>query len=358
MRILVAGMVAGDPRQGGATWAVLQYVRGLERLGHEVLLVEPVAALRPDAVDYFASLRLPRAALLVERTGETVGLPYGELAAFGPQVLLNLSGLLRDPVLRAAAPTRVFVDLDPAFVQAWHAQGVDVGLDGHTHFATVGAALAGSGLPLDRRWIPTLPPVVLDEWAPAGDPVRDAFTTVGHWRSYGTAQWRGRPLGQKAHAVRRLLELPRLTAQRLELALAIHPGEHEDLARLADHGWRLLDPADVASGPAAYRDFVRGSKGELGIAKAGYVDSRCGWFSDRSACYLASGRPVVAHDTGFGAVLPTGEGLLAFRSAQEAARALDSVDAGYERHRRAARALAEEHLDARRVLTRLLEAVL
>lgn len=357
MRVLLAGMVAGDPGQGGATWAVLQYVRGLERLGHEVMLVEPVDELSGDVVGYFESLGLHRAALLRTNTRDTVGLSYADIAAFEPDLLLNISGLLRDRELVAPIRRRVFLDLDPVFVQIWHAQGADVGLAGHTHYATVGHALADSAVPLDREWIATVPPVVLGDWPVASAIEYDAFTTIGNWRSYGSVEWDGITYGQKAHAVRRLLGLPRLSPERLLPALAIHPDEEPDLAALAEHGWEIADPAEVAGTPDRYQRFVRGSKGEIGLTKAGYVDAGSGWFSDRSACYLASGRPVVAQDTGFGAYLPVGEGLLAFVTEEDAARAIEDVASDYERHRRAARAIAEEHFDSDRVLTRLLEAV-
>jgi glycosyltransferase involved in cell wall biosynthesis len=358
VRILLAGMLAGTPGHGGATWAILQWVRGLERLGHEVLVVEPVERIEEPAAAYFRTLELPRAALLRAGTRETLGVPYERIAAFGADLLLNMSGLLRDPELTAGIRVRAFVDLDPVFVQLWHAEGVDVGLGGHTRHVTVGQDLAHAGIPLDRRWIATLPPVVLEQWPVAGRVEHDAFTTVGNWRSYGSVEHDGAHYGQKAHAVRRLLDLPRLAPAPLLPALAIDPGEAADLDALRAHGWQLADPAAVAATPDAYRRFVSGSKGELGLAKAGYVDARCGWFSDRSACYLAAGRPVVAHDTGFGCALPVGEGLLAFATAQEAARAIGVVCGDYERHRTAARAIAEQHLDSDVVLGRLLERIL
>jgi hypothetical protein len=357
MRVMVAGMLAADPHQGGATWAVLQYVHGFERLGHEVLAVDPVDALSPDVVGYFESLGLDHGALLVEATHETAGVGYDDLASFDAELLVNISGRLRDPGLFDPVPTRLFLDLDPVFVQIWHAQGVDVGMDGHTHFATVGQGLSGSVIPLDRDWIPTRPPVVLEDWSFADELVHDAFTTVGHWRSYGSVEWEGSRYGQRAHAVRRLIELPQLSREQLLPALAVHSDERDDLRLLAEHGWELLDPAELAPTPDTYRDFVRGSKGEIGLAKAGYVDARCGWFSDRSACYLAAGRPVVAQDTGFGDYLPTGEGLIAFATATEGARALERVAAHYDQHREAARAIAEQCLDSDLVLTDLLGAV-
>ena len=371
LKILLSGMVAGDPFQGGATWAVLQYLVGLTGLGHEVLLVEPVPR-RGDVdslvggskvVSYFRSLPLPegRAALLAEGTNETIGVPFGEIAEFASDadLLVNVSGMLRDERLLEPIPVRAFLDLDPGFNQVWHMTGEDIGLDLHTHWVTVGQAIGRNGCPIptcDRDWIATLPPVALDRWAPATDaPSRDAFTTVGHWRSYGSIEHAGVHYGQRAHSLRQLIELPRLTNSRFQLALGIHPDEKRDLEALRLNGWELLDPVEVAGTPATYGEFIRGSKGELSIAKSGYVASRSGWFSDRSGCYLASGRPVVAQETGFSDFLPTGEGLLGFATTTQLGEAVGEVEGNLERHSRAARALAEEHLDARKVLPRLLD---
>jgi hypothetical protein len=186
---------------------------------------------------------------------------------------------------------------------------------------------------------------------------RDALTTVGNWRSYGSIERDGVHYGQRAHSLREVVELPRRTTERFELALAIHPDEHRDLEALSGNGWHLVDPAQVAGTPSAYREFVQRSKGELGVAKSGYVRSRCGWFSDRSCCYLASGRPVVAQETGFSDFVPTGEGLLAFENVDDAASAVEALRHDYARHARAAREFAEEHLDSDVVLGRLLERV-
>ena len=183
------------------------------------------------------------------------------------------------------------------------------------------------------------------------------FTSVGQWRSYGPVEHAGVRYGQRAHSMRELIALPQRTRARLELALAIHPDEAPDLEALAANGWEVLDPDQAAGTPARYRDFIRASKAELGVAKSGYVASRCGWFSDRSACYLASGRPVVAQETGFSAYLEAGEGLLSFASLDEAVEAIAEVECDWERHARAARAMAEERLDSDRVLARLLERV-
>jgi len=367
LKILLSGMVAGDPRQGGASWAVLQYVAGLEELGYEVMLVEPVPveALDPvgEVASYFESLPLiaGRAALLGRESERTVGASYAELAEFarGADLLLNVSGMLRDERLLEPIPVRAFLDLDPGFNQVWQATGAEMGFDLHTHFVTVGVCIGADDCPiptLGRDWIPTLPPVALAHW-PVVDvaPARDAFTSVGHWRSYGSIEYEGIHYGQRAHALRPLFELPRLSEERFELALGIHPDEVEDLRALHEHGWGLLDPYEVAGRPGEYAAFIRRSKAELCVAKSGYVASRSGWFSDRSACYLASGRPVIAQDTGCGKSVPTGEGLLLFDSAIEAAAAVESLACDWARHRSSARELAEEYFDARRVLPRLLE---
>jgi hypothetical protein len=367
LRILVSGMVAGDPHQGGATWAVLQYVLGFQRLGHDVLLVEPLAAPSVASELYFLEVAdefglRDRAALLVG-PGEAVGTPYERLRQFarGADVIVNLSGLLRDERLLEHVPVRVYLDLDPAFNQLWHvASGIDMSFDWHTHFVTVGQGIGGNDCPVPtcgRDWIGTLQPVVLEEWPVANGVCHDALTTVGNWRGYGSIEHEGVHYGQKAHSLRELIELPRLTDERFLLALAIHPDEKRDLDALAENGWSLVEPSLVAASPARYRAFVQGSKGEFGVTKSGYVRSHCGWFSDRSCCYLASGRPVVAQESGFSRFLPTGEGLFAFATVDEALSAIDELRLDYARHARAARLLAEEYLDSDAVLSRLLEQV-
>lgn len=370
LTIVVSGMVAGDPHQGGATWAVLQYVLGLRRLGHEVFLIEPAAVHLEGSIHaaYFRQVAfefgLERTAALV-RTGtrDTCGLPFDRLREVcrRADLLLNVSGMLTDPELTDRIPLRVYLDLDPAFVQLWHAvQGIDMRFAGHTHFVTVGQAIGQPDCPVPTcglPWIPTLQPVVLEHWPVAGPIRHDAWTTVGHWRGYGSIEHGGVFYGQKAHSLRPLMSLPNRTRERFLLAMAIHPDERQDLDALVANGWRLADPAEVAGTPALYQSFLQGSKAELGIAKSGYVNSRCGWFSDRSICYLASGRPVLAQETGFSRFLPTGAGLFAFETADDVLAAIAEIDADYTRQARAARAFAEEHFDSDKVLSRLLERV-
>jgi hypothetical protein len=339
-------MVAANPHQGGATWAVLQYVLGLRRLGHDVSLVDPAGGAA--ACDYFSGLRLGRQAYLGSYPGPV------------PDLLLNVSGMLRDERVLEGTPIRVYLDLDPGFNQLWHEQGVDVGLEGHTHFVTVGRRIGRDGCAVPTcgvDWIATFPPVVLERWPQAEPGEGEGVTTVGNWRSYGTLEHDGVRYGQKVHSLRRFIELPRLCEERFKVAFAIHPEETGDLELLAANGWELLAPHVVAGTPAAYQAFLRGSKAELGVTKEGYVVSGCGWFSDRSACYLAAGRPVLAQDTGFGESLPTGAGLFNFATQDEALVAIAELNSDYGRHSRAARAIAEEFFDSDRVLGDLLDAV-
>lgn len=366
LRIVVGGMIAGEPGQGGASWAILQYLLGLRRLGHDVWVIEPVDALtrgRADAFERLAAEFDVSGALLERGSTRSVGLTHSaaDEVCLHADVVLDVSGMLRDAAPIDDAPVRVYLDLDPAFNQLWNAaEGIDVGLEGHTHFATVGQLLGHPTCDVPtcgRTWITTLPPVVLERWPYAATTRRRSFTTVGNWRSYGSIEYHGRRFGQRAHSLRQLAGIASSSTHRFEVALAIHEEERDDIALLRHHGWRLLDPKPASRTPSAYRAFIQGSYAEICIAKSGYVESRCGWFSDRSACYLASGRPVVAQDTGFGRALPVGEGLLAFGDTAEAVSAADAVCANYEDHRAAARSIAEEHLDSDRVLTRLLEAV-
>jgi hypothetical protein len=369
--VIISGMIAATPRQGGATWAVLQYLLGLRRIGADVHFVEPIgdsARLDADAVRYTRQVLErfglgARWALIPASGDEPIGMTRDQLraAASRADLLLNVAGMLTDPDLLERVPVRVYLDLDPAFTQLWHSsEGVDMRLDAHTHFVTVADAIGEPECPIptcDRDWLATLPPVVLDQWPVAKSPPGHACTTVGHWRSYGSIHHGGLHYGQKAHSLRPLVPLPRSAPGRFELALGIHPEETEDLAALRENGWTLIDPARVAATPDDYRGFVQRSWAEFGLAKLGYVVSGSGWFSDRSACYLASGRPVIAQDTGFGRRLPTGAGLLPFSTADDVLAAIEELERDYERHRAAARELAIEYLDSDRVLGSLLERV-
>jgi len=243
----------------------------------------------------------------------------------------------------------------------WHAlQGIDMRFGGHTHFVTVGLAIGTTECSVPTcglEWIRTPQPIVLEHWPVAGGMGNGALTTIANWRGYGSIHHNGVHYGQKAHSVRQFIDLPLRCTRPVVPAFSIHPGESADLAALAANRWRVLDPATVADTPARYRQFIQQSWAELGIAKSGYVASRCGWFSDRSVCYLASGRPVIAQSTGFAKLLPTGSGLLCFDSTEHALAAIEAVDARYPAHARAARDVAVECFDSDKVLSQLLDAV-
>ncbi len=352
---------------------------GLRRLGHEVHVVDPVPPdrLRPLGVAFEASANAAyfrdvvrdfgldnSASMLLAGTTESIGASHEQLRRFAARcdMLINVSGLLTDPALFDPIPTRVYLDLDPAFVQMWHAyDGIDMRFGGHTHFVTVGREIGHPGCDVPTcglDWRPTWQPIVLEHWPRAdAPPALDAWTTVGNWRGYGSVWHDGVRYGQKAHSMRPFFPLPTLTSERFAPALAVHPDERADLDALRSNRWELLDPAVVAASPADDASFVRDSRGEFTVAKSGYVLSRCGWFSDRSVCYLASGRPVIAQETGFGPSLPLGEGLFAFTTLADAAAALDAVRTDYGRSARAARAIAHEVFDSDRVLPRLLQSV-
>jgi hypothetical protein len=367
LRIVVSGMIAGDLDQGGAAWSILQYVLGLGELGHDVVFVEPVDVPVPLArsanARYLRAVAsefgIAQAALVSADGSEATGIARGRLLELiaGADLLLNVSGMLTAPDLFDPVPVRAYLDLDPFFNQLWQLQGADMRLQGHTHFVTVATALGEPDCEvptLGRDWIKTLPPVVLGQWPAATVAPTLPFTSVGHWRSYGPIEHQGRRYGVRAHSLRELIDLPRRTRAEFALALGIHSSELRDIEALEGHGWNLLDPLALASTPSRYREFVRASTAEIGIAKEGYVRSCSGWFSDRSACYLACGRPVIAQDTGFAAALPVGDGLLAFATVEEAAAAAEEVLSRPRQHARAARAIAEDVLDSDRVLTLLL----
>jgi hypothetical protein len=347
-------------------------------LGHDVFFIEPVApaAIAQDNTPLAASTNARyfervirrfdlqgRAALLRAGTRETVGPSYDSLidAAANADLLINISGLLSDPRLFLPIDRRVYLDLDPVFNQLWHAvEGLDVRLDGHTHYVTIGMAIGTSGCEIptcDRVWIRTLQPIVLSEWPVTAADFSAPWTTVGNWRGYGSIEHGGVHYGQKAHSLRQFIALPRRTQETFLLALAIHPDEVRDLAALAANGWALADPAQVAGTPDDYRTFIQRSKAEFGVAKSGYVVSRCGWFSDRSVCYLASGRPVLAQDSGLAGILPTDFGLRTFSSEDDAAAGIEAIAGDYRRHASAARAIAEEFFASDRVLKHLIAQV-
>jgi hypothetical protein len=304
-------------------------------------------------------------------TGSLYGMDEPRLAELcrTADVLLNVSCSipLREPY--AAIPARVLIDSDPMFTQIQAASEVAFTpgesrmralIAGHTHHFTFGENV-GSG---DCRmpscgvtWRPTRQPICLEHWPETPVPVGPGslFTTVMNWSAGRPLVYDGETWGQKDTQFLRVVGLPG-TVPGIPLAVAVGrttgtPFPAEEARR---RGWRVLDPETCAGDWREYRDFIRASRGEFSVAKETYVKARTGWFSCRSACYLASGRPVVAEDTGWSLCYPTGEGLFAFDDAETAAEALGQIVAEPRRHARAARAVAEEFFDSNRVLSTLL----
>jgi hypothetical protein len=367
---IVAGALANKPGSGGEAWVRLSWILGLRRLGFDVYFVECLAADEETGRGFFeevvADFELAQRCGLLGPGGEALaGLSeaaLGEVAAEA-EVVFNISGHLDGGPVLERPRRRAYVDLDPGFTQVWHADpALPFELGGHDSYVTVGLNIGtgGSRIPGGGiEWIPTLPPVVLEEW-PA-TPVPRAplrFTTVATWRSpYGQVQVDDRLAGLKHHEFRRFLELPEQVPEAtFELALDIHEGDRVDREALIAHGWKLVPPREAAGTPESFRSYLQGSTAEFSVAQGVYVEGRTGWFSDRTAAYLASGRPALVQDTGLER-LPADEGLLGFGDPREAAESAARLAADPEPHARAARSFADRHLDSDRVLGSLLERI-
>jgi hypothetical protein len=380
--VVVGGALANRPGNGGGAWVRLNWILGLRRLGCRIHFVEELgraactdAAGAPAAFAVSVNLAWFRrvttdfglgdvTTLVYEGGPETEGLTYPDLLdlAGSADLLVNLGGHVASEPLFSRFRKKVYVDLDPGFTQAWHAAGTGgARLGGHDQYYSVGANVGRPDCPIPScgvDWRPIRPPVVLDLWPTADAPAAWRFTTVGHWRGpFGPVEIGGQLMGLKVHEFRRFLDLPARTGLALEAALNIHSADAKDREAFRRHAWRLTDPAAVAGDPSAYRDYILGSAAEFSAAQGMYVGTNSGWFSDRTACYLAAGRPALVQDTGFGRTIPVGEGLITFRTPDEAAAGAVRIAQEYDRHCRAARVVAEEYFDSDRVLGRLLKQV-
>lgn len=381
MRIIVTGLV-GQYAFGGVAWDYLQYVEGFRSLGHDVWYLEDTETWPYDPINNTVSASCEYNVGYLRGVMDKLGLGdrwiyrncpdasyHGVTGVAATQIcasadlFVNVSGCgwLRPEY--AAIPKKIFIDSDPMFTQVGLlAAGAAVrdrvqAHDFHFTFAEhIGAGdcrVPAAGF----RWFPTRQPVVLDWWTPSDAPPRDVWTTVMNWVSYKPCEHDGDTWGQKDVELETFMSLPGRTTQKIELACGRGPGNKRPTDRLLQNGWTIIEPDEHLPDPWTYRDYLRGSKGEWSIAKEGYVKSRSGWFSCRSACYLALGRPCVLQDTGWSAHYPTGAGLRAFRTMDEAVAGLEAVAGDYAAHSRAARRVAEECFDARKVLGAMLEAI-
>jgi hypothetical protein len=376
--VVIAGSVAQKPDHGGHTWVFLQYLLGFRALGWDVLLIDsldpaqcrdsvgrpcPVESSRQarrlhDVVRHFG---LDEAfSILNQRTGETLGLERRELLKrVGESTLfVNFNGYIQDQEVLERAPCKAFLDLDPGFLQFWdHLEMVDP-FPRHDAYFTVGQNLGHPECSIPScgiEWIATEPPVFLDFW-PAVESFCRPFTSVCTWRgAFAPVRYNERTLGLRAHEFRRFIDLPRRSQLPFELALDIHPTERRDLELLRLNGWRLVSPRVAAGDPSLYREYIQSSKAEFSVAKNMYVETQSGWLSDRTVCYLASGKPCVVQDTGFNAHCPTSKGLISFSTMGEALECVQQVWKDYKDHCTAAREIAVGHYSSERILARLLE---
>jgi len=376
--VVIAGSVAQRPFIGGHTWVFLHLLLGFRKMGWDVHLIDRLEpGMCVDATgapsSFLGSANLAYLSEVMQRFDladcwtlghdgwrDVAGVPRRQAIEKirRSQMVLNVMGFLDDAEMLDAAPCRVFFDIDPGFGQMWRELGLHDLFAGHDRFVTVGENVgrAGCGVPTcGLDWITTKQPVVTDLWD-ATVPPRPVYTSVVSWRGpFGPIEYRGKTYGLRVHEFRRFLPLPELTSCSFELALAIDPADDRDRVGLIAHGWQLVDPRIVAADPWLYREYVERSRAEVMVAKHMYVETRSGWFSDRSACYLAAGRPVVAQDTGLADNISLGVGLIAFEDLDGAVDAIRQIESDWARHSASAREVAEEFFAAEVVLTRLVE---
>lgn len=376
MNIIYSGCIGRLPI-GGQAWADMQYLLGLQALGHNVFYLEECGVgswvYNWDSEEVTTDLDYPAsyvrdclqpigfAERWIYRAGDQArGIPLPDFCSLCSQAdLLIVRGSTIDIWREEYSwpKRRIFVDADPAFTQIKLANGdtnVSATVAHCEHLFTYGTRIGVDGCPIptgDRQWLPTVMPIFLPSWKLIEDRNAVHFTTIMQWRSYQAVSYNGVIYGNKDKEFQKFLSLPRLTEQPLRVALT--GGSSETLCM---HGWDVVPGWIATRTPSAYQLFIKNSLAEFGLAKQGYVATRSGWMSDRSICYMASGKPVLVQDTGQNEWLPIGEGVLTFRDVPEALRGIETINEDYEHHCRAARLLAEEYFATDRVLPLLLEA--
>ncbi|HEX6711940.1 MAG TPA: hypothetical protein VF066_01100 [Thermoleophilaceae bacterium] len=377
LTIVVAGGAGAMPF-AGVVWQVLHYLEGFRRLGHDVFYLEDTGSWPYDPVRDTVSDDAGPAIEFVRRAVERIGLEGswgyrnavdGSLHGTSEQhladvlaradVLANVTGVTVLGEALASIPARFYVETDPVLPEIEIAKGNErtaEWLGAHTHVFTYGENFGADDCPIplpDFKYHATRQPVVLDWWQPAAPgSSRPHFTTVANWKQTAKdIEWEGEVwTWSKDIQWRPYMDLPGRVRRPLELALAVE--DDAAVAELERSGWHVVPALPMTKDIDEYRDYLAASAGEFSVAKEQYARSRSGWFSDRTACYLALGKPAIVQDTR--SPLPAGEGLLTFNSVDQAVAAFEEIDADYERHSRAARALAVEYLSAEVVLARML----
>ncbi len=381
-KIVLLGMMTKIPVPG-VVWQTVHYLLGFKRLGFDPYYVEAHARtpgmLMCHESDDSGALAAEFVGDVMRRFGLNGQWAYQALHADGrlygmsehelsrlyssAELIVNLHGGTEPRPEHYDTGRLIYLETDPVQLQVElheeHRYALDF-LEPHVGFFTFGENYGRPGcrLPVSDRFVfhPTRQPVVADLWIGSRED-SGLYTTVGNWRQpWRDVTYDGERYGwSKDEEFRKFLALPGLAGQAFELALASYTPQ--DCELLESRGWRVRNALEISADVDAYREYVRGSRGEFTVAKDQNVRLRTGWFSDRSATYLAAGRPVVTQDTGFGEVLPTGDALFAFTTVDDAVAAIETIEADYPRARQAAFELAREHFDADVVLTRLLETV-
>lgn len=375
LRIVVLGYIVRGPL-GGLAWHHLQYVIGLSNLGHDVYYIEDsddypscydprkhVTDINPEYGLKFTAMAFNRLGLNENwafynaHTDTWHGPCCGKVLDFcnSADLLLNVSGVnpLRPWFMKISR--RVLIDTDPVFTQIAHLsdEASLARAKQHTTFLTFAENIESSNcsVPNDKLpWMPTRQPVVLKNWPVTSAPEQGAFTTVMQWDSYQDVEYNNVHYGMKSESFTPYLDMPAKTSSTLEIALGSKCAPRE---QLVENGWLLKDPLKITNDPWTYQSYIQKSKGEFSIAKQGYVVSNSGWFSERSAAYLASGRPVIIQDTGFSDWMKVGEGICSFSDPNEALSSIDEINSRYGFHCQMARVIADEYFDSMKVLTKL-----
>jgi hypothetical protein len=381
--IVLLGVMSRFP-VAGEIWETVHYLVGLRRLGYDVYYVEahgqPPLMLAPGDDNDGSAMAAAFIAGLMQRfdlggrwayhalhaDGRYYGLTKGQLRKLyrSAALLINYHGSTWPLPEHSANGRLIYLETDPVSKQVALHHGDQSSIDmlaQHCAFFTWGENYGNPdcGVPLpDRfRFRPTRPPVVLDLWETGGSGSGQTFTTIGNWRQPGRDivfqgelyHW------SKHHEFLKIIDLPRQVNRTFELALSKCNASDKRLLRR--NGWKVRNALRFSLDPDAYRRYILGSRGEFTVAKDQNVRLRSGWFSERSAQYLAAGRPVITQETGFSSILPTGQGLFAFLTMAEIVQAVESIDSCYEQHCRAASALAREYFSYDVVLPRMLAEV-
>lgn len=407
LRIIVTGLVAQHHSLAGVTWDYIQYAIGLKNMGHDVYYFEDTGEWPynldggPTGNDWVADnckKNVEHLNSVLSRYGlqdrwayhfPTKSEWYGLSDARRKEIvrtadlLINVSGTLEKPENYRSVERMAYIDSDPGFTQVKLINGQEEfaqRVAAHDVHFSFGEKLPADLLPTKYHWHPTRTPIVLSEWQP-GRPHRDSYTTIMNWTSYKPLLLGDLVFGQKDLEFVKFLDLPR-HIKNVPLEVAVAKTQHKNWQSKIEHlwpdasqygqapqfdspyemlahfGWNVIDPAEHCGDIDTYRNYIETSKAEWSVAKGGYVAAQAGWFSCRSACYLAAGRPVVVQSTGFEGVLPTGEGIISFRNQEEAIEAIQSIENHYQRQAEAARAIAEDYFDAEKVMADFIETAL